>query len=469
MFIVLLGNWEMKTYHYVTKSVNSPNADNIFGALMEAFTEDAVPWSNVICFCSDGANVMRGRNNSVLTRVLQKQPSTYAMYCPCHVLALCASKAASSFDDELQPLLVDIAYHFEHSPKRGAALEAIQKRLDLPCHKMVKPSTTRWLALEHSISRVLEQWRALKEFFAKGPSASTKQVKKILKAMHTPSTKAKMLFLQGALPVFTRLNLKLQQEGPMVHRLMDECEQATKTILLNVLRPEAVLSASSLASSHLLRQQNFLDLTKVTIGTATERYTERVFRSTDSKAEFLELCRDFWVVAAKEAQARLPLKDGVLKAARFLEPLRGNLIDGSTLVSLAEQFPQVIPSDQLDELRRQWQEYQVDADVSPADDVANFWKHVSGLLTSGSTRYSLVVKLAAAMLTIPHSSAGIERNFSQMGAAKTAGRNSISTEMLSSLMTIQCNRGNDTCLTFKPTPDMRRALPGAVARFAGRR
>ena len=230
-----------------------------------------------------------------------------------------------------------------------------------------------------------------------------------------------------------------------------------------------VLSASSLASSHLLRQQNFLDLTKVTIGTATERYTERVFRSTDSKAEFLELCRDFWVVAAKEAQARLPLKDGVLKAARFLEPLRGNLIDGSTLVSLAEQFPQVIPSDQLDELRRQWQEYQVDADVSPADDVANFWKHVSGLLTSGSTRYSLVVKLAAAMLTIPHSSAGIERNFSQMGAAKTAGRNSISTEMLSSLMTIQCNRGNDTCLTFKPTPDMRRALPGTVARFAGRR
>ena len=88
----------------------------------------------------------------------------------------------------------------------------------------------------------------------------------------------------------------------MVHRLMDECEQATKTILLNVLWPEAVLSASSLASSHLLRQQNFLDLTKVTIGTATERYTERVFRSTDSKAEFLELCRDFWVVAAKEAQ-----------------------------------------------------------------------------------------------------------------------------------------------------------------------
>ena len=356
------------------------------------------------------------------------------MYCPCHVLALCTSKAASSFDDELQPLLVDIAYHFEHSPKRGAALEAIQKRLDLPCHKMLKPSTTRWLALEHSISRVLEQWRALKEFFAKGPSASTKQAKKILKAMQTPITKAKMLFLQDALSVFTRLNLRLQQEGLMVHRLMDECEQATKTILLNIFRSEAVLSATSLASSHLLRQQNFLDLTKVTIGTAIERYTKRVFRS---KAEFLELCRGFWVVAAKEAQARLPLKDGVLKAARFLEPLRGNLIDGSTL-SLAEQFPQVIPSDQLDELRRQWQEYQVDDDVSPGDDVANFWKHVSGLLTSGSTRYSLIVKLAAAMLTIPHSSAGIERNFSQMGAAKTAGRNSISTEILSKLMTIHC-------------------------------
>lgn len=468
MFYVLTGDWEMKTYHYVTKSVDSPNAENIFSALAEAFEEDAVPWENIVCFCSDGANVMRGRNNSVLTRVLEKQPSAYAMYCPCHVLALCASKAASAYDKDLQPLLVDIAYHFEHSPKRCAALEAIQERLGLPCHKMIKPATTRWLALEQSISRVLEQWRALKEFFSTGPSSSTAQAKSILLALQTPSTKAKMFFLQGALPVFTRLNEKLQQEGPMVHRLIDECEQATKTILLNILRPEAVLNATSLASSHLLCKENFLEVKKVSIGTSTERYVERVFRSAQNKADFLESCRDFWLTAAKEAQTRLPLKDTVLQAARFLEPFRGNLVDGSTVLSLAKRFPQIVSSDKCDELRRQWQEYQVDRDVVAGDDVANFWKTVLSLTTSGSPRYDLLVQLASALLTIPHSSAGIERNFSQMGATKTAVRSSMSTKMLSSLMTIQCNRGSETCLSFQPTPGMRKALPHAVARFAGR-
>ena len=169
----ITGVKNAKTYHCATKTVNAPSAENIFDALLEAFTEDCIPWSNVLCFCSDGANVMRGRNNSVMTRIVTKQPLAYAMYCSCHILALCASKAATRFDDELQNLQVDIAYHFENSLKRYAALEEAQVRFSLPKHRMVKPAITRWLALEQSINRVLEQWRALKKFFTSRPSATT--------------------------------------------------------------------------------------------------------------------------------------------------------------------------------------------------------------------------------------------------------------------------------------------------------
>lgn len=88
---------------------------------------------------------------------------------------------------------------------------------------------------------------------------------------------------------------------------------------------------------------------------------------------------------------------------------------------------------------------------------------------AGKLLYPLLTRLAMALLTIPHSSAGVERNYSQMGADKTTTRNSLSTPVLNSLMTIQCNQGKERCLSFQPTEAKRHALRNAAALAAGKK
>ena len=96
----------------------------------------------------------------------------------------------------------------------------------------------------------------------------------------------------------------------------------------------------------------------------------------------------------------------------------------------------MIPEEKRNALRQPWQQFQVDAAVSDAEEVFLFWRIVASLATTGSPRSGLLVELATALLNIPHSSAGIERNFSQMGEPKTSARSSLSTRILSNLMTI---------------------------------
>ena len=48
---------------------NIPNAANLFHVLEETLQHFCIPWGNVVDFSSDTANVMVGKNNSVLSRV----------------------------------------------------------------------------------------------------------------------------------------------------------------------------------------------------------------------------------------------------------------------------------------------------------------------------------------------------------------------------------------------------------------
>ena len=103
-----------------------------FDALATVLSERGIPWSNVIGFCSNSASVMVGRHNSVLSRVLNKQPDVFGLGCICYLAALCAAaglKALPVLIDNLliDNLLIDIFYHFKHSSKRVHEFEEILK------------------------------------------------------------------------------------------------------------------------------------------------------------------------------------------------------------------------------------------------------------------------------------------------------------------------------------------------------
>ena len=189
------------------------------------------------------------------------------------------------------------------------------------------------------------------------------------------------------------------------------------------------------------------------------------------KNSFLSVCREFYLAAAKQVKRRLPLSCFVLSTLRFLCPERGKEHSSRDIADLARRFPNIVPPENITELQREWQRYQTNNIVgSPHDTVDYHWHALSKMKdASGCQEFPLLSRFTSGMLVIPHhASADIERNFSKMGYDKTKTRNSVGTSLLNSLMTIGCNRGHMTCLTFKPTSLMRQELPQHVAKAAGR-
>ena len=61
---------------------------------------------------------MVGKRNSVLSRVIQKQPDVFSMGCMCHLATLCAAAGLKKLPVSIDDLLIDVFYHFKHSSKK---------------------------------------------------------------------------------------------------------------------------------------------------------------------------------------------------------------------------------------------------------------------------------------------------------------------------------------------------------------
>ena len=105
---------------------------------------------------------MVGKHNSVLSRLLGKQPKLFILGCLCHFGALCAAAAIKKLPVSLNDLLIDIFYHFKHSSKRWHEFNEIQREFsNVKPLRVLKHCTTRWLSLERCLKRMIQQWPAL--------------------------------------------------------------------------------------------------------------------------------------------------------------------------------------------------------------------------------------------------------------------------------------------------------------------
>ena len=87
-----------------------------------------------------------------------KRALTSCIVCPLrrHVLQLASEEAANAMPGimHVYTTLMTLWKFFHYSPKRAESLNEIQKVLDLPELKIVKPSDTRWLAHECCVKAV---------------------------------------------------------------------------------------------------------------------------------------------------------------------------------------------------------------------------------------------------------------------------------------------------------------------------
>ena len=72
------------------------------------FSGREIPWENVIAFSSHNCSVMKGRHNSVLTRIKDVQPHVLDIGCICHLAKLCCQQGVKQL---LLPVDEQV-YHF---------------------------------------------------------------------------------------------------------------------------------------------------------------------------------------------------------------------------------------------------------------------------------------------------------------------------------------------------------------------
>ena len=103
----------------------------------------SIPWSNVVGFESDTANVMVGKLNSVLSRVKEKQPNVFTLGCVCHLANLCLLAGVKVLPIDIDDFFVDLFYYFDKSAKRKEELKEFQSFTGTAELKIIKHCKTR--------------------------------------------------------------------------------------------------------------------------------------------------------------------------------------------------------------------------------------------------------------------------------------------------------------------------------------
>ena len=118
-------------------------------------------YEKLVGWNSDGASVMLGVCNSVVSRLKEKQPNLYVLHCVCHISHLMVSDAVKY----IVSIPENLFWWFHHSAKRVDELKSFKEWLDVEAHKILKKVDTRWLSLESCVYCILEQHAPLQSYF----------------------------------------------------------------------------------------------------------------------------------------------------------------------------------------------------------------------------------------------------------------------------------------------------------------
>ena len=85
----------------LTEGEEAGKDSKLFEAIEESFEADEIPWHNCASLSVDNTNAMVGKQNSVASRFLQKNPNIFIGGCPCHLAHITASHANDAFSNAI--------------------------------------------------------------------------------------------------------------------------------------------------------------------------------------------------------------------------------------------------------------------------------------------------------------------------------------------------------------------------------
>lgn len=413
------------------------DAETIYSTLIECLKKKDL---QVVGLGFDGASTFSGHRTGVQARIKKHSPHALFVHCHCHLLQLACVQAANKTPGiaHVYKTLITLWKFFHNSPKRAECLKEVQTVLELPEMKVIKPSDTRWLAHERCVKAVKASYSAI--VITIGNIYETSHEPEALGihgALCKLSTIAAIYLLDFTLPQVAKLNKALQAEQldlSLIFSLVDATLQSLD---------DAVLPGANWVLELLDNVDDLKSSTKVTID------ADKIlsFQNTVGKPFVADLKTNI--------SSRFSSSNAVLSALSIFDPQKVPKPDSASLPTYGEEsvkkllahYGQDKDAETLDgedtvktamistETATEWKTFRQLLVKQPHDTTATQLKE----LVSNDMLKAMFPNLhtiASITLSIPVSTASVERSFSQMKMIKTRLRNSLTDSNLSHLMRI---------------------------------
>jgi hypothetical protein len=445
--------------------VDDGSAQGLYDKVKAVLKENAIPMNNLIGFGADNCATMMGKHSGFQALLRRDVPNVFVSGCICHSFALCSNAASRKLPSWLEGLLKEISSYFSKSAKRTRDFKLIQDVLSVENHKILKLSQTRWLSRCCVIARILEQWEPLTLFFQSEMTLNQEKSDKdkastIYKSMKNAGTEHMLLFLNYVLPKVDAMNKEFQSEGLKIHKVFRTVRDGYRT-LLSMFIQNAVIDSMDVAEIDPANIALHRPLSNLFLG---GRCTAKLRNEPlgDNEDRFRRDCQSFLVELTQQIRERFDLKSGsVLDLINVIDPkvAMNSQTRPTSLTNLALHFPQLAPD--LDKLDDEWQEMilcndqlkSVNMESRPAE---QFWPGLRDMESaSGEKKFVCLGSFMVGMMSLPHSSACVERVFSEANGLKTKYTNSMHVATLSTRMLARQHvTRHGSCITWEPEKEL---------------
>ena len=415
------------------------DSKTIYETLVDCLKMKGVQISKLIGMGFDGAATFSGKRNGVQTLLKTNSPHSIFVHCHCHLLQLACVQAANSTPGikHVYITLTTLWKFFHYSPKRAECLKEVQRVLNMPEMKVIKPSDTRWLAHERCVKAVKESYTAIL-ITLNNIYEETHQPEAlgIGKALGSKSTIFAVCLLNYVLPQVAKLSRTLQSEK-LDLTVVSSLVEATLYSLDDALSPAAnwVLELHDMKES--LEEVTGVDITTSDIQTF-QNNVGNPFVSTLKGNISSRFCSQDIVSALSIFDPKKTPNSDSSEYQQYGECSVKVLLDHyggrKTAVTLEGEEYEVMGL-VSSEITAEWKTLKHYLTKKPQEDMAS---QLHELVTNETliSMFPNLNTLATICLTLPIGTASVERSFSQMKMIKTRLRNRLGEKSLSHLMKI---------------------------------
>lgn len=475
VLVSYLKNGRIVTHHLASVEISKADSATIYTAICDIFTENELPWENLVSVLSDSCAVMRGHISGVETKI-REEKATHLLDIDgdtCHHMQIIAKKFCAPFRGKLEKLFYNLHTDFKWCSEYKIYFSEICTILKIPYMMPQMCSGTRWLssydrAIETTelmdafllfyfsflserdrdvyrpnMKSVLQQhevevesrkrlYNIMKALSEKKSTKEGKQRKEsILDALFYTSEDT-MLQLQvytSVLSIFKEYVCVFQTQSPMAHKLHDFQVAAVRKFLSCFMRPEHM--PAKITEAKINDKSFHLPHADIYIGQSAGKVP----------TELMEKVVEGYMSAAQSMFDKLPIYNKTLMSLSALDPvLTSHTVVMKKLNKLGRLLKHLLSDKETISFSEEVRAYVNDENLPPTMENVDEWWCQKALCN----KYPTLCKVALAALTVFHGPI-VESTFSEMSRILNKQTNRLSIPMLSAIQTMKYELKSNKC------------------------